>query len=53
MEQTITEEAIQKALIPLNLTIVPFDEEVDWRVSKHLQKGLSLPFLFFDNRARL
>ncbi len=26
---------------------------VDWRVSKHLQKGLSLPFLFFDNRARL
>jgi len=26
---------------------------VDWRVSKHLQKGLSLPFLFFDHRARL
>jgi len=26
---------------------------MDWRVSKHLQKGLSLPFLFFDHRARL
>jgi hypothetical protein len=27
--------------------------KMDWRVSKHLQKGLSLPFLFFDHRARL
>jgi hypothetical protein len=26
---------------------------VDWRVAKHLQKRLSLPFLFFAHRARL